>query len=108
MTISVTELFEKMPAAFLPEKAVGVDTIIQFKLSGEQGGEWYVVLKDQKCEVFRGTHPSPKMILSADSGDLVKILTGEMDGVQAFMQGKLRLQGDMGAAMKLMSVFRLS
>lgn len=108
MTISVAELFEKMPAAFLPEKAVGVDTIIQFKLSGEQGGEWYVVIKDQKCAVSQGVHPSPRMTLSADSSDLVKIMTGEMDGIQAFMQGKLRLQGDMGAAMKLMSVFRVS
>lgn len=108
MTIRVTELFEKMPAVFLPEKAAGVDTIIQFNLSGEDGGEWYLVIKDQKCEVAKGTHPAPKMTLSANSADLVKILTGEMDGVQAFMQGKLRLQGDMGAAMKLMSVFKMT
>lgn len=107
MTISIRDLFAKMPAAFQPEKAIGVDTVIQFNLSGQESGAWYLVIKDQKCEVSEGTHPAPKLTVSADSADLVKILTGAMDGMQAFMMGKVRLQGDMGAAMKLMSLFRL-
>ncbi|MCX7608438.1 MAG: SCP2 sterol-binding domain-containing protein [Anaerolineales bacterium] len=107
MTLSIRELFAKMPSAFLAEKAAGVDTVIQFKLSGQESGEWHLVIKDQTCEIAEGKHPAPKLTISADSTDLAKILTGAMDGMQAFMQGKLRLQGDMSAAMKLMSLFRL-
>jgi putative sterol carrier protein len=45
--------------------------------------------------------------LSADSTDYVKIFTGEVDGMQAFMQGKLKLSGDLNLAMKLMTIFKI-
>jgi putative sterol carrier protein len=107
MTITVPELFEKMPAAFIPEKAAGVDAVIQFKFTGEQAGDWYVTIKDSKCDVTQGVSSNPKLTLSAAGVDAVKVLTGEMDGMQAFMQGKLRLIGDMSLAMKLLSMFKI-
>jgi putative sterol carrier protein len=42
----------------------------------------------------------------ADARDAVKILTGQMDGTSAFMQGKLKLKGDMGLAMRLTTLFK--
>ena len=107
MTITVAELFEKMPAAFVPEKAVGVDATIQFKFTGEQAGDWFVIIKDGKLTVTKGIYPTPKLTLAAAGTDAVKVLTGEMDGMQAFMQGKLRLTGDMSLAMKLISMFKI-
>ena len=32
--------------------------------------------------------------------------SGKLDGMSAFMSGKLRISGDMGLAMKLQSLFR--
>lgn len=107
MTITVSELFERLPAAFVPEKAAGVDAVIQFKFTGEQAGDWYVVIKDSQCSVAQGVHPGPKLTLSATGEDAVKVLTGEMDGMQAFMLGKLRLLGDVSLGMKLMSMFKV-
>jgi putative sterol carrier protein len=107
MTLTVSELMAKMPTAFLPEKAVGMDAVLQFNFSGTEAGSWYTVIKDGKCSVEKGTHTSPKMTLAADSGDFVKIFTGELDGMQAFMQGKLRLTGDLSLAMKLLTMFKL-
>jgi putative sterol carrier protein len=57
--------------------------------------------------VARGEHPSPRMTLTADSSDYVKIFTGELDGMQAFMQGKIKLAGDLNLAMKLMQMFKI-
>ena len=48
------------------------------------------------------------MTLTADSQDYVKIFTGELDGMQAFMQGKIKLAGDLNLAMKLMQMFKIS
>jgi len=107
MTITVTELFEKMPSAFLPEKAAGIDAVIQFKFTGEQAGDWHVTIKDAKCAVTPGIHPSPKLTLSAAGTDAIRVLTGEMDGMQAFMQGKLRLAGDTSLALKLLTLFKM-
>ena len=76
MAQTVTELMSKMPKAFLPEKAPGLDAVIQFKFSGAEAGDWFATIKNDKCTVKQGAHPSPKMTLSADSADYVKIFTG--------------------------------
>lgn len=107
MALTVSELMEKMPGAFIPDKAQGVDAVIQFKFTGAEAGDWNATIKEGKVDVSRGTHPSPKMTLSADSSDYVKIFTGELDGMQAFMQGKIKLAGDLNLAMKLMQMFKL-
>jgi putative sterol carrier protein len=107
MPLTVSELMEKMPGAFIPEKAQGVDAVIQFKFTGPEAGEWNATIKEGKVDVSRGTHPSPKMTLTADSSDYVKMFTGELDGMQAFMQGKIKLAGDLNLAMKLMQMFKI-
>jgi putative sterol carrier protein len=107
MALTVAELMSKMPKAFLPEKAPGLDAVIQFKFSGAEAGDWFATIKDGKCTTEQGAHPSPKMTLSADSADYVKIFTGELDGMQAFMGGKLKLAGDLNLAMKLMTMFKI-
>lgn len=107
MPLTVAELMEKMPGAFIPEKAQDVDATIQFKFTGVEAGEWNATIKDGKVDVARGEHPTPKMTLTADSADYVKIFTGELDGMQAFMQGKIKLAGDLNLAMKLMQMFKI-
>ncbi len=108
MPLTVADLMSKMPGAFLPEKAAGLDATIQFKFTGAEPGDWYAVIKNDKVEVAQGTHATPKMTLTADSSDYVKIFTGELDGMQAFMAGKLKLAGDLNLAMKLTQMFKIS
>ncbi len=108
MTLTVAELMGKMPGALLPDKATGVDAVIHFKFTGTEPGEWNAVIKDGKCEVAQGIpHFKPTMTLTADSADYVKIFTGELDGMQAFMQGKIKLAGDLNLATKLMQMFKI-
>jgi putative sterol carrier protein len=107
MPLTVAQLMEKMPGAFIPEKAAGLEAVIQFKFTGAEAGDWYAVIKDGKVDVSKGEHASPKMTLTADSADYVKIFTGELDGMQAFMQGKLKLAGDLNLAMKLTQMFKI-
>ena len=66
MPLTVSELMEKMPGAFIPEKAQGLDSVIQFNFTGAEPGEWLAAIKDGKVEVSRGTHASPNMTLTAD------------------------------------------
>ncbi|MBA4380699.1 MAG: SCP-2 family sterol carrier protein [Anaerolinea sp.] len=107
MSLTIADLMSKMPGAFLPEKAPGLDAVLQFKFTGAEASEWFATVKDGACTVEQGAHPSPKMTLTADSGDYVKIFTGELDGMQAFMQGKIKLAGDLNLAMKLMTMFKI-
>lgn len=107
MPLTIADLMEKMPQAFIPEKAVGVDAVVHFKFTGLEPGEWNAVIKDGTCVVAQGIpHSKPTMTLTSDSGDYVKIFTGDLDGMQAFMQGKIKLAGDLNLAMKLMQMFK--
>jgi len=108
MPLTISDLMSKMPAALIPEKAAGLDAVIQFNFSGAEPGQWYAVIKNGTVQVTQGTHASPKMTLTADSADYVKIFTGELDGMQAFMAGKLKLAGDLNLAMKLTQMFKIS
>jgi putative sterol carrier protein len=104
---TISEFMSRMATAFIPEKAAGIDATIQLKLTGSQVADWYVAIKDNQCSVTQGTAPVAKLTVTADSGDFIKIFTGQMDGMQAFMQGKLKLAGDMNLAMKLVSLFKM-
>jgi putative sterol carrier protein len=108
MTESViSEFLKRMVNAFVPEKAAGVEAVIQLKFTGADTSDWYFTIAEGKCSCVEGLAPNAKLTVSVDSGDFIKIFTGQMDGMQAFMQGKLRLTGDMNLAMKLMNLFKV-
>ncbi len=107
MPLTIKALMEKMPGAFVPEKAPGLDAVIQFHFTGDEASDWYAVIKDGKVEVSEGVHENPTMTLTADSSDYIKIFTGELDGMKAFMQGKLKLAGNLNLAMKLTQMFKI-
>ena len=107
MPLTIAELMERMPGALIPEKAQGVDAVVHFKFTGAEAGEWTAGIKDGKVDVAQGSpQGQPNLTLTADSTDYIRILTGELDGMQAFMQGKIKLAGDLNLAMKLMQMFR--
>ncbi len=105
--ITVKELMARMPKAFLPEKAVGVDAVIQYHLSGDEGGDWIITIKDGKCTVEEGVAENPTLTLEADAEDYKNVILGKLDGMAAFMQGKLKLKGNLNLAMKLTNFFKL-
>ena len=104
---TVSEFMARMGAALVPEKAACIDAVIQVKLTGAQAADWVVTIKDAKCTLSQGLAPAPKLTVSADSTDFIKIFSGQMDGMQAFMGGKLKVTGDMSLAMKLMGLFKM-
>jgi putative sterol carrier protein len=105
--VSVQQLIERMPKAFLPEKAVGVNALVQYKLTGDGGGDWIITIKDGACSVQPGTTPTPAMTLAADANDYQDLITGKLNPMTAFMQGKVKVSGDLNLAMKLMNFFKL-
>ena len=101
------QIVEAMPQFLIPEKAGTTKATIQFDLSGDAGGKWWVRINDGKAESGKGDPGEPaNLTLLADANDWVKIMTGQMDATAAFMQGKLKIKGDMGLAIKMQSMFR--
>src|SRR2546430_17653884 len=108
MTDEVTAdwVLKEMANYLQSEKAGPTRGNVQFDLSGDKGGKWWIKIADGKAEAGQGEVESPNLTLIADAGDYVKIATGQMDPTAAFMSGKLKIKGDMGLAMKFASLFR--
>ncbi len=100
------EIFAEMPKNLNADAAKGMNSTIQFNLSGDDGGQWYVALKDGTGQVQEGTASSPNMTLSMSAQDYVDMIMGKLNGQMAFMSGKLKISGDMGLAMKMQSLFK--
>jgi len=107
MPSSIQSTMQHMPTVFIPAKAHGVDAVVQFEFSGAEAGEWIVHIHDGQCDVSPGRAEHAALLFAADSEDFLAVLNGEMDGMRAFMQGKLQLAGDLGLAMKLLKFFKM-
>lgn len=105
--ITIEELMNRMPKAFLPDKAVDVEAVIQYHLTGEEAGDWVVKIGDGKCEVEQGTTENATMTLRADSQDYKDIILGKLDPMTAFMQQKVKLTGNLNMALGLTKYFKL-
>ncbi len=101
----IAAIFPQMAENFVPEKAEGVTATIQFELSGDNGGNYWLRIADGECEAGEGTVENPKMTLRAAADDWHAVSMGQLNPMQAFMSGKIKIQGDMGLAMKLQTMF---
>lgn len=96
------EFFEKsLLARFKPEKAEGVDVIAQINISGPEGGNWTVTVKDQKLQVTEGIHESPDLTLKMKPVDFLDLVNGKLSAERAFFTGRVQFKGNIAVALKL-------
>ena len=105
---SAAEAFAAMPQVFLPENAAGINAVLQFNLSGDGGGDWNVTVADKQVKVIEGVAASPTMTLAMAASDYLAMVNGETNPMALFMQGKVKLTGDIQLALKMQSMFKMS
>ena len=102
----IRKLMAAMPEAFNPDKAAGVNAAIVYNLTGEGGSVWTSRIADGKCTVEEGqTEDNPTLTITMDANDYVEMMAGRLDGMQAFMTGKIKVSGDIMLASRLMTFF---
>jgi putative sterol carrier protein len=99
-------IFGGMVAGFDEEKAKGWETVIQYPITSEGGGDFYIEIKGERCKLFEGKAEKAKLIIKANREDWVAITEGKLDGTKAFMEGKLKAEGDMNDLLKMQEVFQ--
>jgi putative sterol carrier protein len=96
------EFFEKvLPSRFKPDKAGGIDVVVQVNIIGHNGEDWVVTIKSQQLKAEEGTHPSPTLELKMTEKDYMDLVNGKISGEKAFLTGKLRFKGNIALALKL-------
>lgn len=100
--------FERMKEKIAgnPELVQKLNTIYQFKLNGPGGGEWFVDLTKPGGEIGKGTNPQAKCTITMSDVDFISLVEGKLNSQMAFMTGKLKIQGDMGLALKLQNLLK--
>jgi len=102
MSQSVQEFFENLESQADAAKTAGMTNSYVFDIDG--AGQWKVDVDDGKVTVTEGGGDADAVI-SASEETFQKIVAGEQNPTSAYMTGKLKIKGDMGAAMKLQKLF---
>jgi putative sterol carrier protein len=93
--------FAGLKQAFLPDKAQGVNRTLQFNFTGREAGTWTLTVNNGALDYHQGEATNPSATITVDSDDWLKLLRGELDGMTAFMSGKIKVT-PASAAMDLM------
>ena len=103
MAGTVQEFFETLPSRADTSKTAGMNNSYGFDIEG--AGQWTVKVEDGSVSVVDGLEDGADVTISASQEVFEQIVAGEQNPTSAYMTGKLKLKGDMGAAMKLQKLF---
>ncbi len=104
---SVKDVFERhMPGRLQakPDVVAKINAVYQFNISGPGGGAWSVDCTVPGGTVSSGTSAAARCTVAMTDTDFVNLVNGKLNPQMAFMSGKLKIQGDMGLAMKLQQI----
>lgn len=79
--------------------------VIQFNITDPET-KWVVDLKSGNGRVYRGEAERANLTISVTDDNFSKLAEGKLNPQQAFMQGKIKIKGAMGLAMKLGTVLK--
>ena len=96
------EFFESLPTRADASKTAGMSNTYLFDIEG--AGQWVVAVQDGAVSVTEGTGEADTTITTSEES-FMAIVRGEQNPTTAYMTGKLKIKGDMGAAMKLQKLF---
>lgn len=99
--MSAADLLKRLPQALNADAAAELDCTIQFACTEPAHAQ----IRDGRCVINTGTDADPDVTITMDDDDLVAMLKGELNGMSAFMQGKLQIDGDLMLAQRLPALF---
>jgi len=104
-------IFWQMPKRLDRKSSSGLTTAVRWRLTGHPDREpeiYDVVFDNDRCQVIRGGGGTePRVTITVDGAEFVRIATGSSDPTRAYFEGRLQLAGDIMFAAKLASLFRI-
>lgn len=105
--IALRDIFEGMVAkAFDANEAQHWEAVIQYDITGEERGKYYIEVKDQKCSLHEGEAEDPSLAITVSKDDWIAIIEGRLSGQEAFMTGRMKVEGNMNDLFRMATAFR--
>ena len=98
-------VFQGLPMAFNPDAAKNLRANYGFDITGEGGGTWTVRIADGTCSVVDGSDGDVDWRLELDANTWIDISTGELMGQEAFMLGRVTVEGDPTVGIRFDEIF---
>ncbi|HEX9235969.1 MAG TPA: alpha/beta fold hydrolase, partial [Actinomycetota bacterium] len=76
------------------------------ELDGGDGLVWTARMSGGAMTVEPGPGPKPTVRIIADPQTLAEVVSGQVSGVEAFLQGRLRTRGNLGLTLRLGSILQ--
>jgi putative sterol carrier protein len=102
MADTVQEFFDSLADRADAEKTAGMNNSYLFDIEG--AGQWLVAVNDGAVSVTEGGGEADTTISTSEE-TMMAVVRGEQNPTTAYMTGKLKVEGDMGAALKLQKLF---
>jgi putative sterol carrier protein len=105
---TLEQAFWGIKEAFQEERAAGQSAVIRWDIATPDGEvvSYEVDVSDGECTLSRGAHGEARVVLAVELADFLRIVTGCLDGTEAYRAGKLNITGDMGVAAVLAEWFQ--
>jgi putative sterol carrier protein len=100
--VTAKEFFDSLEGRADTSKTAGMNNSYLFDIEG--AGKWTVSVEEGNVNVKEGGEDADAVITTSQE-TFEKIVSGEQNPTSAYMTGKLKVKGDMGAAMKLQKLF---
>ena len=94
-----------MPDAL--DAATAQDCVIGYEISAPQGTFAYrIEVKAGRASAERRSPDDARVVLQLGAADYLRLISGLLDGIEAFMSGKMRIRGDVMFAPQISAMFR--
>ncbi|MFU0789780.1 MAG: SCP2 domain-containing protein [Virgibacillus proomii] len=99
----VKQIIKTMNAAIKENSALvkGIKAVYQFHLKDNDPDTYQFVLRDENSYIAEGIEEKADCTLHIKADNFIKLAKGELNGITAFLSGKLKIEGNMGMALKL-------
>jgi len=102
---SVPQAIEGMTLSFDPDVAKDLSATIQFQVSGNDSGDYYLTIADGQCQFAEGIVVDPTLTINTPADVWLKIARKEMNGAIALMSRKYKASGKIGLLLKMDNLF---
>lgn len=103
------EQLVKLVSSVLNESLVQeIGGMFQFNILGENGGTWYLDLRSGHGKIYTEKPvDNPHVVLTMSVDDMQQIFYGQTTAFDAYMQGTLKVDGDLRMAMSLEAIVKM-
>jgi hypothetical protein len=101
-------IFWQLPGQLDQRRIGGLEDAVRFRVTGRADGgtdAYLLELADGRWRVRRGQEAlEPRLTITVDGAELVRLATGRSDPIRAYLNGKLALSGDVLLAVRLVTM----